>query len=146
MVTGRQTLVVVFMCFVCLPSLKQQEADDRICTQDIVKTVQQLILKAPGMKWLESRLYTPTITDYKKCPSSTVKCFAAEIKVLTEEWKIFNPEFKKFKLNLLLGELATLFNKTEVECPQCELLKEQDAEKFLRYLLSTLQAINTEYC
>ncbi|XP_071352851.1 interleukin 15, like isoform X3 [Trachinotus anak] len=144
MLRGSQALVVVFLCFVCLLSLKAQP-DARICTQDIVTRVQVLIDKAPDL-WLDSKLYTPNITDYEqKCPSSTVKCFAAEIKVLTEEWNTVR-RIPRYKLNILLGELAALFNQTESECRQCELLTEQNAEKFLQDLLLTLQMINMQYC
>ncbi|XP_056231113.1 interleukin 15, like isoform X3 [Seriola aureovittata] len=144
MLRGRPALEVVFLCFVCVLSLKPQP-DARICSQDIILRVEFLIKKAPNL-WLNSRLYTPNLTDYQqKCPSSTFKCFAAEIKVLTDEWKTFD-NIPKFKLNILLGELATSFNQTESECRQCELFKEQNAEKFLKDLLSTLQFINEQYC
>ncbi|XP_056231116.1 interleukin 15, like isoform X5 [Seriola aureovittata] len=128
MLRGRPALEVVFLCFVCVLSLKPQP-DARICSQDIILRVEFLIKKAPNLK----------------CPSSTFKCFAAEIKVLTDEWKTFD-NIPKFKLNILLGELATSFNQTESECRQCELFKEQNAEKFLKDLLSTLQFINEQYC
>ncbi|KAG7240173.1 hypothetical protein INR49_027245 [Caranx melampygus] len=145
MLRARPTLDGVFLCFVCLLSLEPQ-ADAEICTQDIIVRVESLIRLAPELSWLDSRLYTPTLRDYMKCPSSTIRCFAEEAEVLTDEWETIVKRIRRFKLSILLKELATYFNETESVCLRCELLTEQNAENFLNNLLSTLQYINTQHC
>ncbi|XP_044057491.1 interleukin 15, like isoform X5 [Siniperca chuatsi] len=64
MLRGRRALVSVYLCFVCLLSLTAQPAA-KPCTQDIIKRVKFLIIKAPDLKWLHCRLYTPTIDDFQ---------------------------------------------------------------------------------
>ncbi|XP_070761987.1 interleukin 15, like isoform X2 [Enoplosus armatus] len=146
MLRGRLALVTVCLCLVCLRlvcllALPAQPAT-RLCTQDLIKKVNRLIRRAPSLKWLDCRLYTPTVDDYQNCPSSTLKCFADELKVLVEEWETA----QGVRLNTELEKLALLlFNQTESECRQCELLQEENAERFLRGLHSTLEMMNSQY-
>ncbi|XP_044057489.1 interleukin 15, like isoform X3 [Siniperca chuatsi] len=142
MLRGRRALVSVYLCFVCLLSLTAQPAA-KPCTQDIIKRVKFLIIKAPDL-WLHCRLYTPTIDDFQQnCPSSTLKCFANEIKVLIEEWETVQGIHS---LKIRLEKLASLFNQTESECRQCELLEEKEAEVFLKGLHGTLEMMNSQHC
>ncbi|CAB1442822.1 unnamed protein product [Pleuronectes platessa] len=120
MLRGRPALGI--LCFVSFLSLKTQAAHRR-CTKDIIIRVQTLINKAPDVRLTDIRLYTPTIEDFQKCPSSTLKCYAEEIKVLCVELKTV----KNFKLNVKLEKLATFFNQTEAACRQCEIFTKQNA-------------------
>ncbi|XP_041796936.1 interleukin 15, like isoform X3 [Chelmon rostratus] len=142
MLRGRLALVSVHLCFFCLSALMPQPAAN-VCTKDIMKNVQFLINTSDLV--LDCRLYTPTINDYQQnCPSATMKCFAAEISVLMEEWETI--PYHGFGLDKKLEKLAKLLNQTESECHQCEFFKEQNAEKFLNNLHSTLQRMNSEHC
>ncbi|XP_067363222.1 interleukin 15, like isoform X2 [Channa argus] len=145
MLRGTPSLVSVFLCFVCLHILTPHPATRR-CTQDTIRRVNVLIEKAPSLTWLNTRLYTPKSTDHEKCPSSTLKCFAAEVKVLTEEWMEVVENFPRLKLDKMLYTLASTFKQAESDCPECELLQEENAENFLNCLLSTLQCMNSLYC
>ncbi|XP_053277979.1 interleukin 15, like [Pleuronectes platessa] len=139
MLRGRPALGI--LCFVSFLSLKTQAAHRR-CTKDIIIRVQTLINKAPDVRLTDIRLYTPTIEDFQKCPSSTLKCYAEEIKVLCVELKTV----KNFKLNVKLEKLATFFNQTEAACRQCEIFTKQNAATFLDHLQSALQMMNQQFC
>ncbi|KAK2913110.1 hypothetical protein Q8A73_007223 [Channa argus] len=128
----------------------RQSCPRSLCRSSII--VQSLRESAPVMQtwtcgtWLNTRLYTPKSTDHEKCPSSTLKCFAAEVKVLTEEWMEVVENFPRLKLDKMLYTLASTFKQAESDCPECELLQEENAENFLNCLLSTLQCMNSLYC
>ncbi|KAK2846550.1 hypothetical protein Q5P01_009549 [Channa striata] len=145
MLRGTLSLVSVFLCFVRLLALTRHPVDRR-CTHDLIPRVQTLIARARTLKGLDSRLYTPNITDHEqKCPSSALKCFAAEVQVLTAEWEEFGVR-QDLHVDKLLRSLAKKFKQAESNCLQCELLQEENAEKFLNCLLSTLQQMNSLYC
>uniref|UniRef100_A0A3Q3MXF4 Interleukin n=1 Tax=Mastacembelus armatus TaxID=205130 RepID=A0A3Q3MXF4_9TELE len=145
MLRGRSTVVSVFLCFVCLLAQKPQPPA-RLCTNDILRRVRGLVSKAPALEWLGCRLYTPTIDDYEqKCPSSTLKCLADEIQVLTGEWGKLD-KLKRLNLHNNLRTLAWLVNQTESGCRQCELFKEENAERFLNDLCKILHYMNSKNC
>ncbi|XP_034557149.1 interleukin 15, like [Notolabrus celidotus] len=139
MMTGRRGLASACLCFLCLLALTQKlAAGNQI--RGILRQVKTLIKKAP-MRLLDCRLYTPHISDYKKCPRSTMQCFADEVKVLIEEWETLQG-VRFFRLDRELENLAKKLNKTTPECLRCELLQEENAEEFLGHLEKTLQMIS----
>nr|XP_046246073.1 interleukin 15, like isoform X2 [Scatophagus argus] len=141
MLRGRLTLASVCLYLVCPLGLRLQPAA-KLYTEDVIRRVESLIVS--DLTELDCRLYTPTIEDYQKCPSSTMKCFADEVKVLIEEWENFPAG--GLRLNIKLKKLAKLLNKTEAsECLQCELSKEEKAEKFLKDLALTLRTMNFQH-
>ncbi|XP_068174316.1 interleukin 15, like isoform X2 [Antennarius striatus] len=144
MLRRRLTLASVLLCLSCLFSLTAQ-LQTRICARDLIPRVQSLQARSDLMS-LDCRLYTPAIEDYMRCPSSTIKCFADEVEVLIQEWE--RVPHGGFKLDVKLEQLASLLNETleDSGCFQCELSREQRAEKFLEDLLSTLEAVNSQRC
>ncbi|XP_031429152.1 interleukin 15, like isoform X6 [Clupea harengus] len=93
---------------------------------------------------LDCRLYTPTVDDYKQiCTLSTLNCFAEEVKVLDMEIEdrtlrvVFALRKRLKKLTLNINE--KLKNKTQIQCPPCEIHTEQAAAVFLEALNSVLQ-------
>ncbi|XP_031429148.1 interleukin 15, like isoform X2 [Clupea harengus] len=92
---------------------------------------------------LDCRLYTPTVDDYKICTLSTLNCFAEEVKVLDMEIEdrtlrvVFALRKRLKKLTLNINE--KLKNKTQIQCPPCEIHTEQAAAVFLEALNSVLQ-------
>ncbi|XP_034403936.1 interleukin 15, like isoform X2 [Cyclopterus lumpus] len=85
---GRSASANVHLGLICLLLLLlPPRPAARLCTQDLLLRVRNLIKKAPQQKELCSRLYTPSVLDYeKKTLGSTLKCFGEEIKVLLDEW------------------------------------------------------------
>ncbi|XP_035536635.1 interleukin 15, like isoform X2 [Morone saxatilis] len=141
---GRLALVSVCLCLVCLIVLMPQAAA-RFCTRDSIQKIEHLIGKAPEMKGLNCRLYTPTIDHYKKCPSATMKCFAGEMNVLLDEWEITDVYLIKLKTSL--KTLADRLNKTQSGCTiHCELFEMAEPEIFLNILRETLLLMNTLHC
>ncbi|XP_034720593.1 interleukin 15, like isoform X2 [Etheostoma cragini] len=148
MLRGRFGLAIVYLVFVCLSGMMPPTAA-KPCSLDTLKKVQNLISIAPGMNQkLNCSLYTPTPQDYMKCPKSTLKCFADETQVLIQEWESVNvgnlrgSRYVYKKLEFLSTELE----QPESECLQCEFLHEENAEKFLEQLKSTLMMMNSQHC
>ncbi|XP_071387925.1 interleukin 15, like [Centroberyx affinis] len=141
MLRGRPALMSVFLWFVYLPV---QTSGAPACSREAVHIVSNLTQKAKETEWLTSRLYTPTMDDYNKCPISTLKCFAQEVKVLKVEWPSNGPTTTT-TTNLLqlarhLGNLGRQINQT---CNQmCELHEEKAAGEFLETLKVILQSMN----
>uniref|UniRef100_A0A674NBJ6 Interleukin-21 n=1 Tax=Takifugu rubripes TaxID=31033 RepID=A0A674NBJ6_TAKRU len=129
---GGRMLCVIFLLTVAL-----QLAAQKACSYDIIISVQTLINSTPT--GLDSRLYTPTINDYDKCPESTLMCFAEEVKVLKYE-----SEIEAFSLIRKLRRIAGSFKKPD--CLQCELSAERATKQFLRDLLTVLQHMNALNC
>ncbi|XP_059187885.1 interleukin 15, like isoform X6 [Centropristis striata] len=140
---GRIAVASAYLCFVCLLAVVSQPVS-RPCSKDIIKRVKSLIEKEPQLRWLDCRLYTPTVEDFRNCPRSTLKCFADELQVLIEEWDLHR--LKKLKLNTRVENLALTLNQTDPECLQCELLKEENAKKFLQSLQETIEMANLRGC
>ncbi|XP_059187883.1 interleukin 15, like isoform X4 [Centropristis striata] len=141
---GRIAVASAYLCFVCLLAVVSQPVS-RPCSKDIIKRVKSLIEKEPQLRWLDCRLYTPTVEDFRQnCPRSTLKCFADELQVLIEEWDLHR--LKKLKLNTRVENLALTLNQTDPECLQCELLKEENAKKFLQSLQETIEMANLRGC
>ncbi|XP_031429149.1 interleukin 15, like isoform X3 [Clupea harengus] len=110
-------------------------------TAQVVHDVQRYVL---AMRALDCRLYTPTVDDYKQiCTLSTLNCFAEEVKVLDMEIEdrtlrvVFALRKRLKKLTLNINE--KLKNKTQIQCPPCEIHTEQAAAVFLEALNSVLQ-------
>ncbi|XP_031429150.1 interleukin 15, like isoform X4 [Clupea harengus] len=109
-------------------------------TAQVVHDVQRYVL---AMRALDCRLYTPTVDDYKICTLSTLNCFAEEVKVLDMEIEdrtlrvVFALRKRLKKLTLNINE--KLKNKTQIQCPPCEIHTEQAAAVFLEALNSVLQ-------
>ncbi|XP_059187887.1 interleukin 15, like isoform X8 [Centropristis striata] len=124
---GRIAVASAYLCFVCLLAVVSQPVS-RPCSKDIIKRVKSLIEKEPQLN----------------CPRSTLKCFADELQVLIEEWDLHR--LKKLKLNTRVENLALTLNQTDPECLQCELLKEENAKKFLQSLQETIEMANLRGC
>nr|AAR25702.1 interleukin-15 [Tetraodon nigroviridis] len=130
---GGQTL-----CVLLLLSLTLQLAANNPCSRDIKQNVQSLMKSVTNQ---DSMLYTPTTTDYRKCPKSTMRCFTEEAKVLEREWKNMTVRLVK-KLKVITDDL----NQPQLDCPECELHRENAVLKFLENLLGVLQAIYVDNC
>uniref|UniRef100_A0A3B5AK64 Interleukin n=1 Tax=Stegastes partitus TaxID=144197 RepID=A0A3B5AK64_9TELE len=141
MLRGIPALLSVLLWFVCQPAVTPQHVDIR-CSRDIFKRVSELLIKAPSQ--ISLRLYTPTSRDFEICPGAALRCFAEELNVLAEEWEL--NWTRRNKLSSRILKQASLFNQAESECRQCELLKEENAETFLRNLTNTLQNMNAQFC
>lgn len=128
----------VFLSFVCMITVSS-----RFCSRDLIAGVKHLQQEAPNKKSLYCSLYTPTIQDYENCPRTTLKCFASEMDVLIDEWEV-KPTGQHLRKKLV--KLAMRFSQVESGCPQCEVLKEENATTFLERLRSTLETINSQYC
>uniref|UniRef100_A0A3Q0SVC5 Interleukin n=1 Tax=Amphilophus citrinellus TaxID=61819 RepID=A0A3Q0SVC5_AMPCI len=130
---GRPALVSVFLSFVCIITVSS-----RFCSKDLVVRVRQ----ASCLCHLSFIL-----SLQQNCPWTTMKCFASEMDVLIDEWEV-RPTFQRLRNQL--GKLAKRFNQAcetvESGCPQCEVLKEENATTFLESLLSTLENINSQHC
>ncbi|XP_055370147.1 interleukin 15, like [Betta splendens] len=145
MLRGGAALATVFLCSVLVLTKKDPER----CGQDVIIRVRDLIQKAPKLKWLDTRLYTPSTADSQpNCIASNLNCFAAEANVLHKEWEKVGEEMQD-ELEKMLQTLATSVNKIvspDSTCLQCELLQEKNAETFLSELLSTLQSVQSRFC
>ncbi|TNN01405.1 interleukin 15, like isoform X1 [Takifugu flavidus] len=137
---GGRMLCVIFLLTVAL-----QLAAKKACSYDIIISVQTLINSTSSLTGLDSRLYTPTIDDYIKCPKSTLMCFAEEVKVLQRE-----SESKAFSLIRMLRNVAgSPFQpqpQPQPDCLQCEVHAERATEQFLGDLLTVLQRMNADNC
>ncbi|XP_076002198.1 interleukin 15, like [Genypterus blacodes] len=139
MLRGRPALANVYLCLIFLPVLTLQVLR---CSHDSLSQVNGLSDKVKDLEGLECRLYTPTKEDYQICPSSTLSCFAAETDVLIKEWGTVI-SLPKLKVASSLRTLASRFNQTaELDCRQCELHKEEEADTFLGSLRSVLEMMN----
>ncbi|KAG8001686.1 hypothetical protein GBF38_002672 [Nibea albiflora] len=106
MLTGWLALASVHLCLVCqLPAVLP---GPNLCSHDLHTNVQTLI-SSSDVTLLDSKLYTPTIDDYKKCPRSTMKCFAEEMKVLIVEWETI--PYKGINLSHRLNKLVKKLNQ-----------------------------------
>nr|ABB05112.1 interleukin 15 variant IL-15x [Tetraodon nigroviridis] len=117
---GGQTL-----CVLLLLSLTLQLAANNPCSRDIKQNVQSLM---------------KSVTN-QKCPKSTMRCFTEEAKVLEREWKNMTVRLVK-KLKVITDDL----NQPQLDCPECELHRENAVLKFLENLLGVLQAIYVDNC
>ncbi|XP_074534768.1 interleukin 15, like [Halichoeres trimaculatus] len=138
MLIQRRGLASVYLCFFCLMAVTQKLAAQN-CIIGIRNTVRRFIERFPLL--LDCKLYTPSITDYQKCPRTAMKCFAEEVKVLIEEIKIVQLR-RPPDLNMMLNRLAERLDQTNSECPQCELLQEETAADFLKALSKTLTVMS----
>ncbi|XP_078140479.1 uncharacterized protein LOC139913106 isoform X2 [Centroberyx gerrardi] len=142
MLRGRPALMSVFLWFVYLPV---QTSGAPACSHEAFQIVSNLTQTANEMEWLNSTLYTPTLDDYMKCPTSTLNCFAQEVKVLNVEWPTLRPTLK-LTLRRLAKHLGNLERRSiNQTCYQmCELHEEKAAGEFLETLKVILQNMNTD--
>ncbi|XP_053363883.1 interleukin 15, like isoform X5 [Clarias gariepinus] len=108
------------------------------CFHETLKLVELLQKDFPTTEY-DSRLYTPTLSNYEQnCSRSTMECFGEEMNVLlqeTQKTKFLPIQKLPKRLNSLKDRL-----KDKVDaCPKCEIYKEEDAKKFLATLLRILQ-------
>ncbi|XP_053363880.1 interleukin 15, like isoform X2 [Clarias gariepinus] len=118
------------------------------CFHETLKLVELLQKDFPTTEY-DSRLYTPTLSNYEtlqgvvfslqqNCSRSTMECFGEEMNVLlqeTQKTKFLPIQKLPKRLNSLKDRL-----KDKVDaCPKCEIYKEEDAKKFLATLLRILQ-------
>ncbi|XP_047248511.1 interleukin 15, like isoform X2 [Girardinichthys multiradiatus] len=150
MLRGSSALVSVFLCSVCLVVVLTRSpapSKKRPCSKDIIIKVTSLKKSLLNQTLVNCTLYTPTIEDYKKCPSAAFKCFADEMIVLSEELKISGLTYDlALSLNRMLKRLAQSFKQPESDCHQCELHKEESADGLLEALQEVLWLMNSEFC
>uniref|UniRef100_A0A8C7MUQ8 Interleukin n=1 Tax=Oncorhynchus kisutch TaxID=8019 RepID=A0A8C7MUQ8_ONCKI len=92
----------------------------------------------------DCRLYTPTLADYQKCPTSTLICFEKEVNVLVLESGNKSSPIYKPKLSIRLKSLIK--QKEGANCPDCEAHRERTAKDFLTTLQTILEWMNDQGC
>ncbi|KAM4741992.1 interleukin 15, like isoform 2-T2 [Anableps anableps] len=149
MLRGGSVLASVFLCSACLLVVPTQPAappKKGPCSKDLVSKVTSLN-NSLSQQMVNFSLYTPTIEDYKKCPSGTFKCFSDELSVLSEELTINGlSSHRAENLSRRLKGLARSLQQLESDCRPCELHQEESAGSFLGVLLKTVHVMNSGNC
>uniref|UniRef100_A0A087XZ73 Interleukin n=2 Tax=Poecilia TaxID=8080 RepID=A0A087XZ73_POEFO len=144
MLRGGPALATVFLCSVCLLAAPTPSRRNKLCSLGRIDKVKSLNDSLPTQ--MDLSLYTPSVEDYKKCPTAALSCFADELSVLCEEMMVSSLNCTEPKLSQSLRKLAKKFKKSESDCRLCELHLEKSPKDFLIVLLNVLQWINSENC
>ncbi|XP_053503840.1 interleukin 15, like isoform X3 [Ictalurus furcatus] len=110
----------------------RQAKCNSVCSSESITLVQSFLSNFSKLGLNDSKLYTPTLSNYGNCSRSTLRCFEMEMIVLVGETGQ-NSTLPK-RLNSLSRQLSDKFER----CPQCEVYKEEKAEEFLKTLLHIL--------
>ncbi|KAG9340501.1 hypothetical protein JZ751_021321 [Albula glossodonta] len=111
-----------------------------MCSHDLIGFVQYIMGKDKDMNSIEERLYTPEITDFEKCPYSTLNCFTKEMKVLMYHSTVEGIKEISKGLDLIPKQ------EDSVHCPQCEVHREKPVMAFLQTLEQIMQRMNAQSC
>lgn len=134
------------VCLLCLTALMPLTVTPQRCSQDGYNYIQKIRNKPPD--WAsDTRLYTPTLQDFQKCPSATLTCLKAEVDVLCDEWSV-EKKIVKSLTRILATQAQSLQKVSQAEsgCSNCENFQEQNATVFLDFLSNTVQNINSMSC
>ncbi|XP_017345807.1 interleukin 15, like isoform X3 [Ictalurus punctatus] len=110
----------------------RQAKCNSVCSSESITLVQSFLSNFSKLGLNDSKLYTPTLSNYGNCSRSTLRCFEMEMIVLVGETGQISTLPKR--LNSLSRQLSDKFE----HCPQCEVYKEEKAEEFLKTLLHIL--------
>uniref|UniRef100_A0AAZ3S9J1 Interleukin n=1 Tax=Oncorhynchus tshawytscha TaxID=74940 RepID=A0AAZ3S9J1_ONCTS len=133
------TLLLWFLFFIAMTT--KQAYGKSMCSKELPGIVRKCIEEVLKMESFDCRLYTPTLADYQKCPTSTLICFEKEVNVLVLESGNKSSPIYKPKLSIRLKSLIK--QKEGANCPDCEAHRERAAKDFLTTLQTILEKCYT---
>ncbi|KAL0972823.1 hypothetical protein UPYG_G00195190 [Umbra pygmaea] len=139
MLSGHYTDSHLFVLFLFFNAMIIKQAYGHV-TIEMISDLRK-ISKDKKMVSLDSRLYTPTASDYQNCSRSTLECFSKEVDVLFSESN--DPVDKSYsRLSLKLKQLAFKVQNKDKTCPHCEVYEEQPPKVFISTLTKIVQELN----
>ncbi|XP_056329902.1 interleukin 15, like isoform X2 [Danio aesculapii] len=122
--------------------LTRQIKSQSVCSRESVEMVKQIAAKLKNVE-SDCMMYTPNHANYKNCSKSTITCFAFEVSVLSVEIQVERMAFRQLQ-RILNRVTKRLQDEMEMNCPVCELYKEESAKTFLNSLQHILEQMNAE--